>query len=254
MKRGYALPVAVVMAVVASCLVAASPSPMPVADLDALATTALPLNNASVAYWTARDVQNRRWLAQGGRASVLFLGDSITEGLTFGAGKMVWDTYYAPLGMANFAVSGATTSQVLWQVETGQVAAADPDAVVLLIGTNNLSLGQSPRAIAEGIAKIVFSIQEQLPETRILVLGVLPRGRSPVDPLRRQIAEINRRIAALEDGDRVQVLDIGGWFLQRNGTISSAVMPDYVHPSLWGYQIYGTYTWQPLIEALLDRW
>lgn len=59
-------------------------------------------------------------------------------------------------------------------------------------------------------------------------------------------------IAELED-DRVTFLDIGGQFLQSDGTISRAVMPDFLHPSLKGYDIYTTSIWQVLMELLSGK-
>ena len=124
------------------------------------------------------------------------------------------------------------------------------DVVVLLISTNNLGLGQSPADTATGIAAIVSEIGTQLPYTRILLLGVLPRGQSPVDPFRAAVAKVNARIARLADGQRVHYLDIGPAFLQPDGTIAPQVMPDFLHPSLAGYRIYVAAIWQPLLAAL----
>jgi lysophospholipase L1-like esterase len=136
-------------------------------------------------------------------------------------------------------------------VQTGQVALASPDVVVLMVGTNNLGLlGQSPRAVAAGITRIVEEIELQSPGTRILLLGILPRGQTQDDPLRAKVADVNRLIAGLDDGDRVTFLDIGAWFLQPDGRISPGVMPDFVHPSLWGYQLYTSAIWLSLVELL----
>src|SRR5438105_1138741 len=41
--------------------------------------------------------------------AVVFLGDSITEGFAVGRGAPVWSTNMAPLGAANFGISGNTT-------------------------------------------------------------------------------------------------------------------------------------------------
>lgn len=223
--------------------------PAPVVYTDDMATVALPLNDGSNGYWTARNQQNDARLFLDGHANVLFLGDSITDGLSV-RGKSVWDEFFAPLDSDNFAISGLTTSQVLWQVETGRVALASPNVVVLMIGTNNLGLGQSPPAVAAGISKIVNEIRDQLPRTQILLLGILPRGQSPADPVRTRIAQVNDMIATLEDESRVTFLDIGSRFLQPDGTISPAVLSDYVHPSLWGYQIYTASIWNPLLALL----
>jgi lysophospholipase L1-like esterase len=215
-------------------------------SIDELATTPLPL--AGYDYWDLRNEQNLAQL-DFGPTNVLFLGDSITDMLSNGVGRPVWDAAFAPLGAYNFAVGGATTSEVLWQIQTGQVAKADPKAVVLLIGTNNLGQGQSPSATAAGISLIVDQLRGQLPDTRILLLGLLPRGESPADPFRAQIAEVNRRIAAL-DGGRVAYLDLGGRYLRADGTIPPRLMPDFLHPSLPGYVRYADSMHGPLAGAL----
>ena len=220
-----------------------------ISDLDRLATTALPLDRRGNSYWQLRDKQNEARARQG-HAPVLFLGDSITDLLKSGAGQPVWDTCFAPLGAEDFAVGGLTTSEVLWQVQTGQVAALTPDVVILLIGTNNLSLGQSPAAVAAGVTEVVGQIQDQLPQTRILLLGVLPRGQSSADPFRAKVAQVNRILAASSLGDAVAFLDIGDAYLQPDGTMPATLMPDYLHPSPLGYDLYAAAIWQPLLDLL----
>lgn len=217
---------------------------------DSLATTAMPLNDGSNAYWMEREQQNEAQLLSGDHPSVLFLGDSITDWFAHGAGAAVWNAYFAPLNAADFAVSGTMTSQVLWQVETGQVALADPAVVVLMIGSNNLGVGQSPPAVTAGIAKIIQEIQGQLPRTKILLLGILPRLQSPSDPLRARIAQVNAALSRLADGKRIQYVDFGSAYLQADGAISALLMPDYIHPSLLGYQVYSAAIWQPLLQML----
>ena len=56
--------------------------------------------------------------------SDFFAGPAMTRG----------HSVFAPLDSDDFAVGGVTTSEVLWQVETGRVALASPDVVVLSRG------------------------------------------------------------------------------------------------------------------------
>jgi hypothetical protein len=214
------------------------------------ATVAEPLTG--VPYWATRDLENQIALFYGARSDVLFLGDSITDLLARGSGKLLWDAFYTPLGALDFGIVGARTSHVLWQVETGQVAIAAPKVVVLLIGTNNLTAGEAPADVAAGVEKIVNTIGAQLPETRVLLLGILPRGASANDPLRPRIAETNRRLAELAD-DRVTYLDIGPWFVEPNGALSLVLMPDALHPSYWGYFVYSVAIWETLTGLLSEE-
>ncbi|QJW97724.1 GDSL-type esterase/lipase family protein [Frigoriglobus tundricola] len=198
-----------------------------------------------------RNDENLGQLYAGERPSVLFLGDSITDFLQNDAGGPVWDEYYAPLGAMDFGVAAVRTAHVLWQVESGQVAVAAPKVVVLLIGSNNLGLGQDPTEVAAGIAKIVYELGVQVPDTRVLLLGLLPRGFSATDPFRAQIAEVNSMISYLDDGYRVNYMDIGWLFPSPDGSISPDVMSDGAHPTLWGYQLYTSLV-LPALKDLLD--
>lgn len=212
------------------------------------ATVALPLTDTQ--YWIFRDEQNQKALDAKEPPNVLFLGDSITDFLQDGAGEPLWDAFYKPLPALNFAIGGVRTSHVLWQLETGQVARAAPKVVVLLIGSNNLGIaGQEPEEVAEGIEKIVDELGFQLPKTRVLLLGILPRVDTYA-PSPDKINKVNSLIADLHDGQRVFYRDIGSTFLSPDGSISEDVMPDGAHPSLWGYELYSKAVW-PSLTGLL---
>jgi beta-glucosidase len=204
----------------------------------------------SNAYWATRNAQITAEAAAG-HTNVVFLGDSITDNLENGSGGPVWDLFFAPLGAEDFAVAGYTTAEVLAQVQAGDVSAVSPRVIVLLIGTNDLALGSSPAEVTAAIGGIVTTLTKQLPQTRILLLGILPRGADPFEPMRPLVAETNVGLARLADGSRVRFLDIGADFLMPDGTISPYVMADYLHPTLFGYQIYTSVVLGP-IQGLLD--
>ena len=128
-------------------------------------------------------------------------------------------------------------------MENGELDSIQPKVVVLLIGTNNSGNEDNgqPRnttpEIIEGISNLVRQIQARLPETKILLLGLFPRGEKS-DPIREQVKEINSQLARLDDGKTVKFLDIGSKFLEPDGTLSRDIMPDLLHPSERGYQIW----------------
>ena len=177
---------------------------------DESTTVPLPLDDGSLPYWSMRNAENVKIAAAGQHAPILFLGDSITDLLSTGAGQPVWESVLAPLGAVDFAVGGAFTSNVLWQIETGQVAAVKPDVIVLQIGTNNLGAGHSPAAAVAGITKIVNELQNRLPDTRILLVGILPRGANASDPFRarsrKSIAKFAHSTTAMRSGFSMSAL------------------------------------------------
>jgi beta-glucosidase len=200
-------------------------------------------------FWIQRF--NQLQAAPKGNPDVIFLGDSIMDGYQHGAGITVWNAQVAPLNAADFAIGASATQNVLYEINQGQLDDTSPRVVVLMIGTNNLGLfGETPDQTAGGVQACVDDILAKQPQTQVLLLGVLPRGESPTDPYRDQITELNRLIAPLGRATHVRYLDIGGWFLQPDGTISSADMDDYLHPTAWGYQMMSAAI-NPLLRQML---
>ena len=196
--------------------------------------------------------KHNSFLQRAGRGNIdlLFLGDSITAG--WGSAYLLWKEHYEPFKAANFGIGGDRTENVLWRIQNGEVEGYDPKVVVLLIGINNLSAKHTPSQIEEGIAAIVHEIRNRKPKSKILLLGIFPRGQKPGTPERQQIAEINRTISGLDDGEHVFFLDIGSKFLEPDETISKENMSDFLHPTHAGYKIWAD-AMQEKLTALLPQ-
>ena len=88
-----------------------------------------------------------------------------------------------------------------------------------------------------------------LPDAVVIVNALLPRGE-PDDPLRAKLADVNAQLAALADGTHVRWLDAGAGFLAPDGTIPHDLMPDKLHPSPAGYEVWATALRPVLLDAL----
>jgi lysophospholipase L1-like esterase len=185
--------------------------------------------------------------AKKGNVDLLFLGDSITQ---MWHENSVWQRYYAPRRAANFGIGGDRTQHVLWRIRNGELQGIEPKVVVLMVGTNNLTT-DTPDEIAQGIKAIVEELRHRLRTAKILLLGVLPRSPKP-DALRVRLKAVNERIAKLDDGSHVRFLDIGKSLLNEDGTISSEIMPDYLHLSVKGYRIWAE-AMEPTLWSMLDE-
>lgn len=187
-------------------------------------------------------------IAKEGKAQLVFLGDSITAG--WGRQKAIWDKAFGVHTPANFGIGGDRTQHVLWRIENGELEGIKPKAVVLMIGTNNSSIDPAD-GIARGITKIVETIRAKQPQAKILLLAVFPRGEKPSpNPGRAKLNEVNKTIAKLDDGKHVFFLDIGPKFLQPDGTIARTIMPDFLHLSAEGYQIWADAIGPKLAELM----
>jgi lysophospholipase L1-like esterase len=182
-----------------------------------------------------------------GPCDIAFIGDSITQGWE-GAGRNAWAKYYGGRKCLNFGVGGDRTQHVLWRFEQGQLAGIKPKVAVLMIGTNNSNRDDNTEAeILAGVQAIIAQLRERLPETKLLVLGIFPRGAT-FSAQRGKILQVNQALAKAADGQMIHYLDFGAQLIEADGSISKDVMPDALHLSERGYEI-----WAGAIEAKLKE-
>lgn len=200
----------------------------------------------SIAKWNSMHAANLA-RAKEGDVDILFMGDSITQGWGDNA---AWKQYFAPRRAANFGIGGDTTRTVLWRMTNGELDGIKPKAVVLLIGTNNFGLhNDNPADTLRGVEKVVQTLREKLPESKILLMAVFPRDAMPDTDFRKRIKTLNEGLAKLADGTQIQYLDIGDKFLEADGAIKKELMPDALHLSDKGYVI-----WAEAIVPILAKW
>lgn len=186
-----------------------------------------------------------------GPCDIAFIGDSITQGWE-GSGKNVWTNYYGKRKCLNFGVGGDRTQHVLWRFENGQLDGIKPKAAVLMIGTNNSNKDDNTEAeILEGVQAIVKQLRARLPDTKLLVVGIFPRAQT-FSTQRGKILQINQALANLADGQMIHYLDFGSQLVEADGSISKAKMPDYLHLSEAGYEIWAAAI-EPKLKELLGE-
>jgi len=185
-----------------------------------------------------------------GRIDLLFLGDSITEGW---GGTEAWRAHYGARNPANFGIGGDTVENLLWRIDNGEVEGIAPKVAVVLIGTNNLGLNEeAPGDVAARIEAFVRELRSKLPRTKVLLLALFPRGARPDNPERPKIAEVNARIAKLDDGKAVRFLDLGPKLLNKEGFLTREISPDFLHLSEQGYEVWAE-GMEPLLTAMMEH-
>jgi len=137
---------------------------------------------------------------------------------------------------------------VLWRFENGQLDGIKPKVAVLMIGTNNSNRDDHSEAeILQGVQFIVKQLRERLPKTKVLVVGIFPRGQT-FSTQRGKILQVNQALAKLADGKMIHYVDFGSQLIEADGSISKEVMPDYLHLSEQGYEM-----WAQAIEPKLKK-
>ncbi|MGB7760339.1 MAG: GDSL-type esterase/lipase family protein [Bryobacteraceae bacterium] len=181
---------------------------------------------------------------------VVLIGDSITHfwgGLPrahIANGPQSWESAFGGMPVLNLGFGWDRTQNVLWRLSHGEFDGLHPKTVIINIGTNNLTGTENARAntpyeIVRGILSIRELVRAKSPDSRIIVMGIFPRGFSPASPLRAPIGQVNRLLAqALAAKPNTTFLDIGARFLEPDGTLPARLMSDGTHPAEEGYQLW----------------
>eukprot|EP01060_Flectonema_neradi_P011148 TRINITY_DN18210_c0_g1_i1.p1 TRINITY_DN18210_c0_g1~~TRINITY_DN18210_c0_g1_i1.p1 ORF type:complete len:326 (+),score=46.14 TRINITY_DN18210_c0_g1_i1:161-1138(+) len=193
---------------------------------------------------------------------LLFLGDSITETLrgTFLGNRCKLkycqgfpNSFTKNFGSSSLAlgIGGDRTEHLLYRLLKGELDKVNPETIILLIGTNNIRWGHSEGNTTMGILSVVKLLCFRFPQSKVLVLGILPRGDcrgEPGDctthlfPNRRNTAavNINSQVASqLHETcpSRGHFLDCGQAFINEQGNgINSSLMEDSLHPGVAGFE------------------
>ncbi len=176
------------------------------------------------------------------QTDLIFIGNSIIHHWE-NAGKESWDKYFAKYNPVNMGFGGDRTQHVLWRLDNGELDGINPKLAIVMIGTNNAGSGDTAEMIADGVIQIVSRIRNALPDTKILLLGIFPRGL-PDAAVRTTNATASALFSKVADNKVIFYKNINDIFLDENGYIPEEIMPDKLHPNAKGYELWA--------EAIID--
>lgn len=223
---------------------------------------AVPLSRMDLAWWRTRHEAKLEEL-RNNRVDLIFLGDSITQDWEYHGPPEwrdfapVWQRFYGDRHAVNLGFTGDTTAHLLWRIENGEVANIAPKVAVILIGANNLGrVHWSSEDTVAGIDAIIAQLRRRLPQTKLLLLGILPSERSAW--ITETTLAINRALATKygKNGD-VTYLDVGYVFMQ-GGRLNHDLFADPkmtpprapLHPSAQGQALMAQ-AMEPTLATLL---
>jgi lysophospholipase L1-like esterase len=188
---------------------------------------------------------------------IVMIGDSITHFWAgppqgpFQNGAQAWKRLFGQRPVLNLGFGWDRTQNVLWRLDHGEFDGLHPQRVVINIGTNNFSgtsnaRENTPAEVAEGVRAICIRVRSKSPDSRIILMGVLPRGAKAQEPCRKKIAELNKLLQETGKAPGITFLDIGENFLGPGGELPRTLMGDFCHPTEQGYGI-----WADALKPLL---
>ncbi len=191
---------------------------------------ATPISRLDLPWWRARHLAALERLRQG-RVDLIFLGDSITEDWErvgppdWADFRPGWNRFYGDRNAVNLGFKGDTTANLLWRIRNGEVDGIAPKVAVVLIGANNLGrVHWSAEATTTGIAANIDELHRRLPQTKLLLLSVLPSERSAWAS--DTTVAINRALASrYPSGGDPTFFDVTSLFM-RNGRLDRSLYFD----------------------------
>lgn len=206
------------------------------------------------AYWHSEFERVNRAVAKADGSQVIFFGDSITLAWSMAKaeGKAVWEKRFAKYHPINMGNSGDITPVMLYRATKGNLDFTKghaPRVAVLLCGTNNYVVGQSdggkvkwdlgidtpPGEVADGVRAVAQAFRRKLPETRVIVLGILPVK----DQTKwAKCHETNQILASYRyPKDEVVFIDLEDRFLTAQGSTKRELFTDGTHLTPAGYTV-----------------
>ena len=173
--------------------------------------------------------------------AIVFLGDSITQG---------WKTLvkdFPHFKVANRGIGGDTTRGIWYRLKE-DVLDLDPEAVVLLIGTNDIGLGATPEEAAENLKTIFAMLKKHNAKMPIIVCKVMPSSSKMSRPSEK-LQKLNGLVDALIKGD-TQFIRCDTWniFADAEGNAKAEEFPDLLHPNATGYA-----KWKAALDPILAK-
>ena len=226
-------------------LLACAPS-SPGAATNAASPSALATNAATIATpkgsaWRAMHRHDAELAAQGG-IDLLFLGDDAAFGWPR-QGEAFWNQKLKTMNPAAFGIPLDRSENLLWRLQNGELANLRPKTVVLSIGSMNLqwvSDEGTPEATAEGVKTVLDELRTRLPQTRIVLMSILPRQPQFL-PLQHRVRLTNKILAGFADGKQILFLGINDRLCKASDKNPDPEFyePDMLHLNAKGYAVWG---------------
>ena len=169
------------------------------------------------------------------RSSIAFVGDSITN-------HGDWGAWFPDREVHNLGVSGDITDDLVGIID--DVIDVRPDAVALLIGTNDLGQRKSVEHLVRNIEYLLVTLRKALPGTRMLVQSIMPRGAE----FSERVQDANRHLRQFAPSVNAQYLDLWPALAGPDGEIDARFSDDRLHLTAEGYE-----AWLAELRPALER-
>lgn len=146
-----------------------------------------------------------------------------------------WNSLFEGHTATNMGFGYDYVDNAFYRILDGELAGTSPRVIIVLIGTNDIdTLALTPETCAAHTSTLLQLLRATQPESKILLLGIMPRTEPHLAPIIRQTNEAYSRLA---DGQHIHFADCGSCFLEGGSPLANTrYVLDEAHPSTAGYE------------------
>jgi hypothetical protein len=176
-------------------------------------------------------------LSQIDTASVVMLGDSLTEGAQ-------WAEITGCYFVANRGIGGDDSAGVLRRLD--EVVNLKPAAVFLMVGVNDVASSVPTDRIVDNVQQILERLLKS--SARVYLTLVLPVAQSFTRKINPKIDELNAAYVKLAKETQVQLVDFRAETRNEDGFLRDDFSRDGIHLTAEGYRV-----WRDAVLPLVQK-
>lgn len=163
-------------------------------------------------------------------SDVVMLGDSMIL-------YNEWDEEFPKINVINRGIGGDTTHGLLRRLS--DVTVGQPQTIVLMVGTNDLSMHVSEKEIIENYNLIIDRIHQESPNTKIVMTSVLPINKTirKSKVQNEQIIALNKQLTKVAENQQLPIVQLYDTYL-KDGQLDAKYTSDGLHLNGAGYRIW----------------
>jgi len=161
---------------------------------------------------------------------ILFLGDSLTE-------EFHVSQYFPGFPIINRGISGDTIEGVIERIDISAIR-LEPSKIFLMIGINDIGSDMTEKYIQLHYTRLLTLLQDNLPQSELYVLSLLPVRPEWGKSMPGQIKKINKFIHDASRKNTITFINLFASFIDSNGYLKENLTNDGLHLNSNGYDLW----------------
>jgi lysophospholipase L1-like esterase len=166
---------------------------------------------------------------------IVFLGDSITQNCN-------WEELFNNTDVLNRGIGGNTSEGVIEGLNN--IIELKPKKIFIMIGVNDFYLNKSTDYLIKNYDKILSTLENSLPNTKIYVESMLPVNNTSIES--SKIIDFNKKLEKLSSNKNIEYINLFDLYKNSNDMLNEKYTFDGTHLNGQGYLI-----WKGVVENYL---